>query len=160
VHFFKKEKCSFLWNLLNKRAGLWRFLILLKIVSNDLSDSMNELLSYATSNVEQEFVKYFQSQNSVLYEFEIEEVPVGCIGVELISPNRCEIKHIAVSPLNRENGIASKMINHIIEIHSITFILAETDKEAVEFYEKYGFKVTSLGEKYPGIERFLCEMYL
>ncbi|WP_268921683.1 hypothetical protein [Metabacillus sediminilitoris] len=36
-------------------------------------------------------------------------------------------------------------------------ITAETDKEAVVFYRNYGFKITSLGEKYPGVERFLCE---
>ena len=34
---------------------------------------------------------------------------------------------------------------------------AETDKDAVDFYRKLGFSVTSLGEKYPGVERFHCE---
>nr|WP_201024033.1 hypothetical protein [Paenibacillus sp. 32O-W] len=29
---------------------------------------------------------------------------------------------------------------------------AETDKDAVDFYRKIGFHVTTLGEKYPGIE--------
>ena len=37
-------------------------------------------------------------------------------------------------------------------------ITAETDRDAVEFYWSSGFKVTSLGEKYPGVERFLCEL--
>jgi len=32
----------------------------------------------------------------------------------------------------------------------------ELAKEAVNFYEKCGFKITSLGEKYPGIVRFKC----
>ena len=42
-------------------------------------------------------------------------------------------------------------------MHQLTYIEAETDKEAVEFYKKIGFQVKSLGEKYPGIERFhLC----
>lgn len=36
-------------------------------------------------------------------------------------------------------------------------IVAETDDEAVDFYRRYGFFITSLGEKYPGVERFLCQ---
>jgi len=38
-----------------------------------------------------------------------------------------------------------------------TSIVAETDHEAVDFYRRYGFFITSLGEKYPGVERFLCQ---
>ncbi|PFE51898.1 GNAT family N-acetyltransferase, partial [Bacillus cereus] len=38
----------------------------------------------------------------------------------------------------------------------LTYIEAETDKEAVGFYKKCNFKIESLGEKYPGIERFYC----
>jgi len=37
-------------------------------------------------------------------------------------------------------------------------ITAETVRDAVKFYWSSGFKVTSLGEKYPGVERFLCEL--
>lgn len=35
---------------------------------------------------------------------------------------------------------------------------AETDKNAVNFYRKIGFNITSLGEKYPGVERFKCTL--
>lgn len=33
-------------------------------------------------------------------------------------------------------------------------IVAETDRSALGFYLALGFGVTSLGEKYPGVERF------
>ena len=72
--------------------------------------------------------------------------------------NRCEIKHIAVSRNARGNGIGSKMIQFICKKYKLEFISAETDKDAVEFYQRYGFKITSLGEKYPGVERFWCEL--
>ena len=36
------------------------------------------------------------------------------------------------------------------------WIEAETDADAVGFYEQVGFTVTSLGESYPGVERFRC----
>lgn len=35
-------------------------------------------------------------------------------------------------------------------------VIAETDEEAVNFYRSIGFEVYSLGEKYPGVERFRC----
>jgi len=38
----------------------------------------------------------------------------------------------------------------------LTYLEAETDAEAVKFYKKMGFQIQSLGEKYPGIERFHC----
>ena len=76
--------------------------------------------------------------------------------IEFLGLNRCEIKHIAVSPNHRGQGIGSKMISIIKVKHSLTFVFAETDKDAVNFYKNCGFKITSLGEKYPGVERFQC----
>jgi ribosomal protein S18 acetylase RimI-like enzyme len=37
-------------------------------------------------------------------------------------------------------------------------MVAETDNEAVEFYRATGFRVTSLGEKYPGVERYRARL--
>lgn len=82
---------------------------------------------------------------------------LGCIGVEISSLNLCEIKHIAVSSEQRGKGIGSKMISFILMMYPS--VSAETDTDAVEFYRKYGFRITSLGEKYSGVERFLCEYY-
>lgn len=48
------------------------------------------------------------------------------------------------------------MVNEFIKTKKIVRIKAETDKDAVGFYKKNGFSITSLGEKYPGVERFEC----
>mgnify|MGYP003740132597 CR=1 FL=1 len=121
--------------------------------------SVRNLLSYATSinKVDNVYDNYIQSSNQQLFGFMKEDNIIGCIGVE-INLSRCEIKHIAVSPKVRGNGIGSKMINFLCEKYSFTSIVAETDTDAVEFYRNFGFKITSLGEKYPGVERFLCEL--
>ncbi len=37
-------------------------------------------------------------------------------------------------------------------------IVAETDRSALGFYVALGFTMTSLGEKYPGVERFLVRL--
>lgn len=120
--------------------------------------SVRNLLSYATSinKVDIVYDNYIQSSNQQLFGFMKEDNIIGCIGVE-INLNLCEIKHIAVSPKERGNGIGSKMINFLCEKYSFTSIVAETDTDAVEFYRNFVFKITSLGEKYPGVERFHCE---
>lgn len=48
------------------------------------------------------------------------------------------------------------MIKEVVRIHQLTYLEAETDDEAVEFYKRIGFQVRTLGEKYPGVERFHC----
>jgi len=132
--------------------------LIIEIDSITPHPSIRNLLSYATSINKVDFVyeNYIRSSNQQLFGFMKEDNIIGCIGVE-INLSLCEIKHIAVSPKERGNGIGSKMINFLIEKYSFTSIVAETDTDAVEFYRKFGFKITSLGEKYPGVERFQCE---
>jgi len=129
-----------------------------EIKSISIEPNVRELLSFATSekNVEKEFELYMHSPVRELYGYDLEDEIVGCIGIEFLSPNRCEIKHIAVSQTHRGVSIGSKMISFIWEKYSLSFMFAETDKDAVNFYKNYGFKITSLGEKYPGVERFQC----
>lgn len=129
-----------------------------EIKSTSIQPNVREFLSFATSekNVEKEYELYIQSPVRKLYGYDLESEVAGCIGLEFLSPKRCEIKHIAVSLDHRGIGIGSKMISFVLEKHSLSFMFAETDKDAVNFYENYGFKITSLGEKYPGVERFRC----
>ncbi|MBU7595841.1 GNAT family N-acetyltransferase (plasmid) [Metabacillus halosaccharovorans] len=130
----------------------------MKIInSKTIHPSVRELLSFATSDfkVDLEYQMYLKSLNRKLYCFELQEEIIGCIGIEIISFNECVIKHIAVSSEHRGKGIGSRMIEFLSE--EFTLITAETDKDAVDFYRKYGFSITSLGEKYPGVERFLCD---
>ncbi|MDX8365580.1 GNAT family N-acetyltransferase [Cytobacillus sp. IB215665] len=129
-----------------------------EINSNIIQPSMKELLSFATSvkNVEREYELYIHSPVRRLYGYDFEDNVIGCIGIELLSSKRSEIKHIAVSTKHRGEGIGSKMISFIRDKHSLSCISAETDKDAVNFYKNFGFNIISLGEKYPGVERFQC----
>ena len=133
----------------------------MKIVnSKTIHSSIRELLSYATSEgiIDLEYQNYIQSINLNLYIIESNGETIGCIGFEFISSNHCKIKHIAVSPKKRGEGLGRKMITFICEKYSIDLISAETDKDAVNFYRNCGFKIINLGEKYPGVDRFLCEL--
>ncbi|MFJ7826383.1 GNAT family N-acetyltransferase [Psychrobacillus sp. NPDC096623] len=132
------------------------------IDSNLIPPQIEELLSFATSKekVEMEYLSYLSATNRLLYGMIIENEIVGCIGIEFISSSKCEIRHIAVSPKSRKQQIGSNMIYYIIEKFQLDTLFAETDKDAVDFYASIGFSITSLGEKYPGVERFHCVLVI
>ncbi|WP_144510054.1 GNAT family N-acetyltransferase [Bacillus sp. FJAT-22090] len=129
-----------------------------EITTEQLPLAIGRLLTYATSEskVDAEYELYLQQENRKLYGYKRNGKFIGCIGIELTSLNKGEIKHIAVSPIEREHGIGNDMINFICKKHSFSVISAETDQDAVNFYKRVGFTVISLGEKYPGVERFWC----
>jgi len=81
---------------------------------------------------------------------------VAIIGFVWLSEQEVQLKHISVKSSYRRQGLGKEIINELIEGNHIKRIEVETDKNAVDFYEKIGFKITSLGEKYPGVERFKC----
>lgn len=128
------------------------------IHSSKIQPEVKTLLSYATSEkkVDREYPLYIENPERVLYGYTIEQDLVGCIGIVKGEANRCEIKHIAVSPVFRGKGIGREMIRYVEEHHAFSSIYAETDQDAVIFYKNLGFHITSLGEKYPGVERFGC----
>jgi ribosomal protein S18 acetylase RimI-like enzyme len=84
---------------------------------------------------------------------------VAFIGLRFELPHQAIIRHIAVHRSHRgQGGIGTQMILYVCSTYCIHKITAETDRDAVEFYRKVGFEVQSLGEKYPGTERFLCRL--
>ncbi|RFT66343.1 N-acetyltransferase [Bacillus clarus] len=118
-------------------------------------DSIIKVLQHAIGPSEASLIKaisLYQNDHAVLYKYRSK----ACIGIELIDTNKARICHIAVAAKYRNQGIALQMIKEIIRMYELTYIEAETDDEAVEFYKKCRFKIESLGEKYPGIERFHC----
>lgn len=81
---------------------------------------------------------------------------LGSIGFELTAPGEATVRHIAVLPPYRGQGIGRKLVEHLIATRQLQRLLAETDRDAVGFYRRCGFVITSLGERYPGVERFGC----
>jgi len=155
-HQFTTEMVADFVDWLNRCAQ--NGLIIKEVVSPYISREIKELLGYATSfsRIEAEYNKYLQESRRKLYSFQLEGNIMGCIGVEW-EKDQMEIKHIAVLPEGRGKHIGSRMIESLRNKHSPNVIVAETDQESVEFYRKTGFAVASLGEKYPGVERFWCE---
>lgn len=125
----------------------------LQLVEQIGRDSVLNVLQYAVGPSETSLKKavlFYQGKKGRLYKYEEK----ACIGIEVIGATKARICHIAVAPQYRHKGIALQMIKKVVTMHQLTYVEAETDNEAVEFYKRIGFQVKSLGEKYPGIERF------
>lgn len=130
-----------------------------EIISKSLHPDIRQLLAYATSEerIEVEYAAYQNNPNWRLYGLKKERKFIGCIGVEQRGLEQIEITHLAVSPVNRKAGTGKELVEWVFRIYCPKVMIAETDSEAVGFYSKLGFEIHSLGEKYPGVERFLCK---
>jgi N-acetylglutamate synthase-like GNAT family acetyltransferase len=123
-------------------------------------DSIQELLSYSIfsdpERVELE-IKRYQSESALeLYGHEEDNEILGVVGF-IVHPNHTiELRHIAVQPEERGKGYGRGLILELLEVKQPAIIEAETDEDSVDFYRNVGFSIVSLGEKYPGVERFKC----
>jgi ribosomal protein S18 acetylase RimI-like enzyme len=125
-------------------------------------ESIQALLSYSIfpdpEEIKNEVIRYQTDPALELYghvEDEDDEI-LGIVGFTLYPDHTLELKHIAVDPECRGIGYGRGLILELIEAKHPTLIRAETDEETVDFYRNVGFAVVSLGEIYPGIERFEC----
>jgi len=106
---------------------------------------LNEIAeTYRTSK--DHFVFVAISQNRV----------VGCVGIERHTDLLATIHQMAVDAGERNRGVGKRLIHAAMESIPCRSFVAETDRDAVGFYERCGFTVISLGKKYPGVERFAC----
>lgn len=86
--------------------------------------------------------------------------PIACIGLEPTGRDEAEITSLAVLPDWRGQGFARSLVFGACEQLGLRMLEAETDAHTVDFYRAIGFTVASLGERYPGVERFRCLLQL
>jgi GNAT superfamily N-acetyltransferase len=82
----------------------------------------------------------------------------GLAGIKAPSYGDAVMLHLAVQPDLRGGGIGGMLVRRCLELSRSGVLRAETDSDAVGFYRKLGFSIRSLGEKYPGVERFECTL--
>ncbi|KKO54460.1 GNAT family N-acetyltransferase [Paenibacillus sp. DMB20] len=133
---------------------------MIKDISYRLDDlEVKELLAYAVfpdpESLETAVEAYRKPNGLELYGYEEEDVLVGLIGVDL-TDKEMTIKHIAVTPENRGKDYGRGMIMELMLQKKPDVVIAETDEESVGFYRSIGFQIYSLGERFPGVERFRC----
>ncbi len=84
------------------------------------------------------------------------DAPVGVITLEKGLAGSARIRYIAVAPAKQRSGIGRRLIEEARGRESLHELHAETHVDAVPFYRRCGFEVESLGELWPGVERFEC----
>ena len=108
---------------------------------------------YLNNNIKEFNIEYLKRENPFLknYIFLENNEPVGLISYSLIY-DRIELEYIWVHIEHRKKGIASKLMDIMINIEAknITLEVNVKNIDAIKLYEKYGFKVVSIRKKYYG----------
>lgn len=115
-----------------------------------------ELLSEAIDKKEEIEIywnKFKQSEQRQIWGWLNNQELIGLLGFET-NKDLISLSHIAVQKSFRLNGLGRSMVTYLISRYPLYEIMAETDISALGFYHKMGFQIRSLGEKYPGVERF------
>lgn len=101
--------------------------------------------------------KYSADKNTFVYACKTGGIYVGIV-VFRMENNTAEILDIAVKPEYRKHGIGKSLIDFIFTQFPTDNITAETDDEAVGFYKRCGFTITSVGEV-SSIKRYFCQLH-
>lgn len=81
-------------------------------------------------------------------------VAIGIAGYT-VGDSAITLLHIATAPAARQCGVGRRLLVAVRRATPTTLpLIAETDTDSVGFYTSTGFTVSSLGDKYPGVERF------
>ncbi|WP_072950896.1 GNAT family N-acetyltransferase [Rhodococcus koreensis] len=122
------------------------------------ADGAISLLTYAVGSVDRDRLDValvpYRTGSAVLAVARTPQMTVGVVGYSA-APDRTTLLHLATHPLYRRRGIGTALIHWVQSSHPGIPLVAETDADSVHFYEKSGFTSVSLGEKYPGVERYL-----
>ena len=104
--------------------------------------------------------RYRNDHDWTLYGWEDESGALtGCIGLERRSIRDANVRHLAVAPGARRQGVGSALIAAAIESTSVERLLAATDEYAVGFYERCGFRIAETTSRWDR-QRFLCTLDL
>ena len=101
---------------------------------------------------------YTEESDRQVIGIELDGALAGLLGLQNVGDGRVEILHLAVSPGQRGNGLATMLLNEAIAHFQPVTLFAETDAGAVGFYDRHGFVIESLGSERYGIERFRCTL--
>ncbi len=67
-----------------------------------------------------------------------------------------EILAITIDRAHRGRGMGRALLQFLIDRHNPIRVYAETDRDALPFYQHCGFSIEALGEKHAADHRFRC----
>lgn len=95
----------------------------------------------------------------VSYGYIYDDMILGLIVLDNTSKDEMIILDIAVKKYKQKLGIGRCLLNYVICELKPRVLVAETDDDAVGFYEKNKFKIVNLGEKYSNNNRYECKYF-
>lgn len=145
------------WYALEYKLGVEAMLVDIKARIEDTS--ITELMALTVfpdpELLEKTLNEYKSNDDLELLAFEEDGKIIGIIGIENIGKT-IAVNHLAVHPMYRGMGFGRGLILELIILKKPNEIIAETDEEDTQFFRSIGFSVHSLGEDFPGNERFKC----
>ena len=127
-------------------------------------DSINSDRKYIYSIIENEFKSNYVNDSVYTrwYIYELNNKIVGFINYDVIY-DKSEIEYIYVLDCYRRLGVATKLLNKMIddikiEVNSITLEVNEKNYKAIEFYRKNGFADISIRKNYYGSNNAILMM--
>lgn len=132
--------------------------VMVDVKKNFYEDSLLSLLALSVYNPTlerlRERVKKYSNSYAHVYAY-TESENYSDIVVFTLNHNKITINNIATLERKQGNGIATRMLDFLLEQFQASEIIAETDDDAVGFYRKYGFS-TSICGQINGITRYKC----
>lgn len=121
-------------------------------------DGVSELLALAVGGghdrVARVVERYRRDPGCVVLGASIGHARVGVVGYT-VDGGDAIVLHIATRDDYRRRGVGRRLLDAVREATpGRRRLVAETDSDAMGFYVANGFVAESLGERYPGVERF------
>ena len=120
-----------------------------------ITNYIDNYYEYLNNNIKEFNVEYLKKENPFLknYVYLENNEPIGLISYSLIY-DRIELEYIWVSFEHRKKGIASKLMDKMLEekVNNITLEVRTTNEGAINLYKKYNFKIVSTRKNYYGNE--------
>ena len=134
------------------------------ITCNLKNDSTLEILKQSVFNPTKEKVikraNHYENKDGIVsYGYMYDNMILGLIVLDNTSKNEMIILDIAVKKDKQKLGIGRDLLNYVICELKPRILVAETDDDAVGFYEKNKFEIVNLGEKYSNINRYECKYF-
>ncbi|MBF6176345.1 GNAT family N-acetyltransferase [Nocardia blacklockiae] len=125
------------------------------VLGNPDDPRVGELLYQAIGGDRQRLITalaHYRDNATLMAATDIAEL-LGVIGFRVYHDS-LTVLHIATADHRRRAGVGRFMLGELRSRWPDRGLVAETDAESVGFYSAVGFEVSTLGEKYPGVERF------
>lgn len=90
------------------------------------------------------------SSDVQLYIAENEEATLGFAVADHATHDVISLLALSVAPERRGSGVATAMLDYILEDTKPKALVAEALDDSIGFFTKYGFYLNDLGEKCPG----------